>query len=75
MILKRPGLTVPFPSGAVPCREPNMADETPPPPYDHAKWAFEVNRENAHRAHDANTAFHIYINQAATVVMRRVASL
>lgn len=42
-----------------------MADEKPPPPYDHAKWEFEVNRENAHRAHDANTAFHTYVNQAA----------
>lgn len=34
-----------------------MADE-PNQPYDHAKWAHEVNQANAHRAHDANTAFH-----------------
>jgi len=46
-----------------------MTDEQPQsqpqPPYDHARWAFDVNRGDAHRAHDGNAEFHTYVNKAA----------
>jgi hypothetical protein len=47
----------------------NMTDQhTPPnqePPFDVKKWAFEVNRQHAQRAHDRLDEFHRYINEAA----------
>ncbi|ABE62928.1 hypothetical protein Nham_2131 [Nitrobacter hamburgensis X14] len=35
------------------------------PPFDRAKWTYELNRENAHRQHDATRELFHYINKAS----------
>ncbi len=45
-----------------------MSDVPPsdvPPPYDHQRWAYEINRNEAQRAHDQLAQFHQSANEAA----------
>ncbi len=38
---------------------------TEQPPFEHQKWVYEQNRQDAHRAHDASTEFWHRVNDAA----------